>query len=147
MARGDHIRVPRMGGLYTHHGIDMGDGTIVHFAGEPLQLGMAEVRRDTLEAFAQGAPLEIVRHSGEVRPPEETVETALRHVGARGYRLWRHNCEHFATYCVTGRSESAQVKLIRKVGTALGLTAATAIVLGGALYHVTRKGRGRRMRA
>jgi hypothetical protein len=24
MARGDHVKVKRMGGLYTHHGIDVG---------------------------------------------------------------------------------------------------------------------------
>jgi hypothetical protein len=132
-----------MGGLYTHHGIDMGDGTIIHFSGEPTRLRHAEVRLDTLEDFAMGSPLEVISHEGVARSPEVIVATAREHLGERGYRLWQHNCEHFATYCVTGRAESAQVMIARKAGMALGLAAATTMVLGGALYHATR-GRGKR---
>ena len=32
MARGDHIKVRRRGLLYAHHGIDLGDGTVAHYA-------------------------------------------------------------------------------------------------------------------
>lgn len=143
MARGDHVRVRRLGGVYFHHGIDMGDGTIIHFSGEPARLRHAEVRLDTVEEFCDGAPLEIVRHEGECRPPDAIVAAAKERLGARGYRLWRHNCEHFATYCVTGRSQSAQVTFIKKAGTALGLAAATGIVLGGVVYQAARS-RGKR---
>ncbi|HRT20579.1 MAG TPA: lecithin retinol acyltransferase family protein, partial [Candidatus Hydrogenedentes bacterium] len=34
MARGDHIKVRRF--LYSHHGIDCGDGTVIHYTGSPL---------------------------------------------------------------------------------------------------------------
>ena len=45
MSAGDHILVKRMGGAYQHHGIDMGDGTVIHFSGEPFHRAEAKVRR------------------------------------------------------------------------------------------------------
>ena len=65
MARGDHIVVARDG--YTHHGIDVGDGTVVHWAlptpaagswlGALARKDQAEVRQGTLAAFAGGEAL------------------------------------------------------------------------------------------
>ena len=31
MSAADHVQVPRHHGLFMHHGIDLGDGTIVHY--------------------------------------------------------------------------------------------------------------------
>lgn len=147
MAKAEHIRVRRYGGLYTHHGIDLGDGTVVHFSGEPTRLRHAEVRRDTLADFAQGEPVEVVLHGAEIRDPDDIVATALAHVGERGYCIWRRNCEHFATYCVTGRAESAQIRFVQKVGAVASVAAATTIVLGSALWRASRGRHKRSQRA
>jgi Lecithin retinol acyltransferase len=40
MARGDHIYVHRLG--YTHHGINCGDGTVIHYTDEVGQKSNAE---------------------------------------------------------------------------------------------------------
>jgi hypothetical protein len=43
MAKADHVYVRRTG--YTHHGIDMGDGTVIHCMGAPGQKVGASFRR------------------------------------------------------------------------------------------------------
>ena len=42
--------------------------------------------------------------------PEETVERAESRLGERAYNIATNNCEHFAVWCKTGKSESSQVK-------------------------------------
>jgi len=125
MARGDHIRVARLRGLYYHHGIDMGDGTVVHFSGEPLRLAEALVTRDSIEVFSGGYPIELVDHGANAQAREDAAEVALSHLGETGYRLWDNNCEHFACFCKIGRKKSPQVR--RALRVAAG-TAATMLV-------------------
>jgi hypothetical protein len=70
MSKGDHLRVSRWFGFYYHHGIDIGDGTIVHFTGEPKRKRGAAVVRTTREKFARHGRLQVVDYSW--------VETAAR---------------------------------------------------------------------
>src|SRR5688572_11615891 len=109
MARGDHIKVRRRGGLYSHHGIDMGDGTVVHFSGEPFRRDEASICRVTMVEFLAGGRMDIVRHRGTVLANDEVVAAAEAALARQKYCLWRNNCEHFATQCKTGRRRSRQV--------------------------------------
>jgi hypothetical protein len=52
MARGDHIYVRRFGGIYVHHGIDAGDGTVIHYTSGHW-LTPRQVRRTSLDKFAK----------------------------------------------------------------------------------------------
>lgn len=130
MARGDHIKVKRMGGLYTHHGIDLGDGTVVHFDGEPLRRAKAAVKRAPIDEFLKGKPAKRVRHEGAVRADETAVREAMARLGETGYDLFRNNCEHFAHACKTGAARSRQVERAVRAGL---LAAAGIAVVGGAL--------------
>lgn len=57
MAHGDHIFVRRLGGVYSHHGIDCGDGSVIHYTGDsPLQ---SQVRETSLDVFVNGGELEV----------------------------------------------------------------------------------------
>ena len=141
MARGDHIRVARMRGLYYHHGIDMGDGTVVHFSGEPLRLAEALVTRDTMAVFSGGYPVEVVDHGDSTTAREEAADTALAHLGETGYRLWRNNCEHFASYCKTGRKRSPQVRRAVRLMAASAAAAFTAGVTIAAARQRMRSAR------
>ncbi|MEH6616887.1 MAG: lecithin retinol acyltransferase family protein [Porticoccus sp.] len=53
MARGDHIYVRRFGGMYAHHGIDAGDGTVIHYTSSHW-LSPRQVRRTAMIKFAKG---------------------------------------------------------------------------------------------
>ena len=126
MAKGDHIKVKRLRGCYKHHGIDMGDGTVVHYSGEPLHYRNARICRVTLDEFCQGVTPIVVQYAQALRTPEEVVREAEKHIGEQSYRLWRNNCEHFATYCITGQRKSRQVKRVARV--AVGLAASSAVL-------------------
>lgn len=125
MARGDHIRVNR--GLYWHHGIDMGDGTVIHAAGEPgrRKIG-AVVRRTSADEFLRGGwPLR-VRATNSL-PADEIVERARQALGRGGYSLFFNNCEHFARWCQTGEFGSRQVERAAWAGAMAGLTVRLAL--------------------
>lgn len=135
LARGDHIKVRRFGLLYAHHGIDLGDGRVVHFGEPGKDMPQAVVRVTSLEAFLKGGQAVVVAYPpGQALPPEESVRLALAEVGRRGYNLAFNNCEHFATYCKTGRKDSRQVWRA-----ALGLAAAAAVVVASVGLKLIRR--------
>ena len=129
MNRGDHIYVMRRGG-YTHHGVDCGDGTVIHFSGEPgtAKVG-ACIMRSSLGEFCQdGQPK--VREYGQRDDAGTTVERAESKLGDTGYNLVTNNCEHFATWCCTGKPASQQVRGVGSL-TAQGAVAATTVAATG----------------
>lgn len=127
MARGDHIKVRRRSGLYSHHGIDMGDGTVIHFSGEPFRRDEASICRVTLAEFLAGGRLVVVRHRCTELAPDEVAAAAEAELARQKYCLWRNNCEHFATWCKTGRRRSRQVR--RALHIAAGSAGAAVAVL------------------
>lgn len=118
MARGDRLAVERrLAGsavTYTHHGIDVGDGTVVHARpDDPDRLfGGGRVVRSTLAEFAAGSPVRVVDDPPARHPPGEIVRRALGAIGRDGYCPVVDNCEHFTTWCATGERGSRQVDLL-----------------------------------
>ncbi|NMF85958.1 lecithin retinol acyltransferase family protein [Nodosilinea sp. P-1105] len=109
MARGDQIYVMRplgtLAGVYQHHGIDCGDRSVIHYskAGQ-----VAEVARTSFEQFSWGNPVHPVHHTAAYADAV-VIERATSRLGEQQYDLFTNNCEHFANWCKTGRSESAQL--------------------------------------
>ncbi len=122
MARGDHIKVRR--GLYTHHGVDLGDGRVAHYSGlaNGLQAGPVEIV--TRRRFARGRTIHVVPHRVRL-DPDRIVERALGRLGEDRYHLLIRNCEHFVLWAVTGRAESRQVRA------AVAAAGTLALVVGG----------------
>lgn len=109
MSRGDHVYVRLRRGLarYTHHGIDCGDGTVIHYAGD--RGSVRHVERTTWAAFAVDSSVLVRRHRRALSA-DEVVAKAESRLGADGYHLVWNNCEHFATWCSTGSRGSKQVR-------------------------------------
>jgi hypothetical protein len=110
MARGDQIYVIKeflnIQGVYEHHGIDCGDGTVIHW-----RKGTDTIERTTLATFTSRSQSQVyVRSYSVCYIPDVVVQRAMSRLGERHYNLLFNNCEHFATWCKTGRSESQQVK-------------------------------------
>ncbi len=60
--------------------------------------------------FQTSSPaIEVLLHKDRSLDPVETVHRAEAHEGYGEYWLLDHNCEHFSTWCATGRWASAQV--------------------------------------
>ena len=97
---------------YRHYGVDMGDGTIVHFRGN-LRFIQADawIQRTSVREFSQCDKVYIAKEVCYCFPPDEVVCRALSMVGTDfgGYNFLSNNCEHFATWCACGRRISQQV--------------------------------------
>ena len=104
MTAADHLQVPRQHGLFNHHGIDLGDGSVAHY------LEGRQILRSPLADFSRGEPVSVVSYSEPCSPPAQTLRRALSRLGEQNYNLLFNNCEHFAHWCKTGRHRSAQVE-------------------------------------
>lgn len=93
LERGDHVYVQRVG--YTHHGIYVGGGRVVHYL---LNQGILE---DSLENFASGMNVQR-KNSIQRYSDRETVRRAYSRIGEDKYNLFHNNCEHFASWCRNG---------------------------------------------
>jgi len=126
MARGDHIFVHRLG--YTHHGIEAGDGTVIHYTGEIGRKTNAEICRTPIDEFANGCDVQ-ARIYGKCDEPDRVIERASGRLGEASYHLVFNNCEHFATWCKTGRHQSEQVTDL--TGTGVGAVSTGAAIAAG----------------
>ena len=135
MAYGDHIRVKRR--LYWHHGIDCGEGRVIHYTGEPFCREQGIVERTDLESFARGGRVEIVKYTHCVSP-EIVVRRAESRLNESCYDLLDNNCEHFARWCKTGWHESKQVRRALRVARMLGIVAGGAAMLVAKRLHKNR---------
>ena len=105
MAAADHLQVPRQHGLYQHHGIDLGDGTVAHY------LEGRAILRSPLAEFSRDQPVRVVDYpAGECSAAGVTLRRAMGRLAEQNYNLLFNNCEHFAHWCKTGRHRSAQVE-------------------------------------
>ncbi|MEM9002188.1 MAG: lecithin retinol acyltransferase family protein [Cyanobacteria bacterium P01_F01_bin.86] len=108
MALGDQVYAMRelagVSGMYEHHGIDCGDGTIIHYYKE----GTATVSRTTCATFARRGRI-FVRSQTVAFLPHIVVQRAESRLGEQRYDLLTNNCEHFATWCKTGHQLSSQL--------------------------------------
>ena len=103
MAAADHLQVPRQHGLFHHHGIDLGDGTVAHY------LEGREILRSSIDEFRQEQPITVIEHDA-ASAKGVTLRRAMSRIGEQNYNLLFNNCEHFATWCKTGRHRSGQIE-------------------------------------
>jgi lecithin:retinol acyltransferase len=102
-----HLVTPRA--LYTHHGIYIGNGRVIHYAGLARGLWRAPVEDVSLDCFARGRAIRI-RRDRRVFDRGEVVERARSRLGERSYRILTNNCEHFCAWALRGESRSWQVE-------------------------------------
>ncbi len=105
LSAADHLQAPRQHGLFLHHGIDLGDGTVAHY------LEGREILRSSLNDFSRGEAISTVAYpEGSCSPVGVTLRRAMGRIGEQRYNLLFNNCEHFAHWCKTGRHRSTQVE-------------------------------------
>ncbi|MEO1620083.1 MAG: lecithin retinol acyltransferase family protein [Cyanobacteria bacterium J06632_3] len=106
MARGDQVYVYReiVGIPYEHHGIDCGDGTIIHYS----KVGEAKIRRTSRASFARSNTI-YTKKQTTAFISDNVIKRAESRLGEQRYDFFFNNCEHFATWCKTGRNECAQI--------------------------------------
>ncbi len=115
---GAQIRAARPS--YYHHGIYIGDDTVIHF-GEgnsetDLQNADANtVHMSSLSEFLNGAFPEVRSYSFKekliLRKSSDIIAEAKKMLGSGGYNLITNNCEHFSNYCAFGVKYSKSDKV------------------------------------
>lgn len=99
----DHLFIRR--GPYTHHGIYIGDGQVIHYS--PSGTDMIEIHPVDLEEFADGHTVYCLsrNQSPLTYTPREAVDRAWERVGEENYNLIINNCEQFVRWCRCGKKE------------------------------------------
>ena len=144
---GDVLGVSR--GIYEHYAIYVGNGRVIHYAGEGSDFGgkitiheadFAEfikssssffvlsfagynpVKLQSTTKFISNSAYEWYNKKRVFYSENETVKRAYSRIGECNYNLINNNCEHFAIWCKTGISISSQVKNIAKYMVAAGIS-------------------------
>jgi hypothetical protein len=80
---------------------------------------------DDIAEFSRSGTISVRRYS-EARDVEQIIYRAMSRVGAGEYHLVFNNCEHFASWCVTGIPVSEQVELATSTTGVVGTAAVAA---------------------
>ena len=110
MAKGDHLRVWRV--FYYHNGIDVGDGTVIHFVKSKINKFDGEIGQTSIQEFASGNDVDVYSGYPSDYSPDEIVERAKSFLGLKGYNLIGFNCEHFVHLCRNNIIKCSQVSLL-----------------------------------
>ena len=105
-ALGAHLVTPRRG--FTHHGIYVGKGHVIHYGGISTDFQIRPVEEITLAEFA-GEYGWFVKYQPALFSGAEIAKRARSRVGEDSYQLVKNNCEHFCQWCRVGRAYSDQV--------------------------------------
>lgn len=108
IALGAHLVSQREG--YTHHGIYAGHGKVIHYGGFHSSTTRCPVEYVALHRFAQGRGISVRAEPAAAYSGAQIVERATSRLGEDRYRLLTNNCEHFCTWCVSGKGRSDQVR-------------------------------------
>ncbi len=107
---GSHLVTRRR--TYRHHGIYVGGGRVVHYAGLQRGLQRGPVEEVTIDQFANGRPIELLGCPCSSVESRAVVERARSRLGENDWRLLTNNCEHFCWWCVRGEARSYQVEAL-----------------------------------
>ncbi|WP_197386276.1 lecithin retinol acyltransferase family protein [Ralstonia pseudosolanacearum] len=109
---GAHLVTERKG--YEHHGIYVGNGQVIHYAGFSRRQHRGPVEKISVARFACGFAVYIKFEACPRYDGEEVTRRAGSRLGENDYRLLTNNCEHFCSWCLFGECHSAQVEACLK---------------------------------
>jgi hypothetical protein len=105
---GAHLITPWFG--FAHHGIYVGEGKVIHYGALVYDLIRRPVEEVSIEQFAGGRPVYIVKQEPTAFAVEEVLRRARSRLGEDRYRLMSNNCEHFVEWCLYDVHRSFQVE-------------------------------------
>jgi Lecithin retinol acyltransferase len=105
--QGTHLVTPRFG--YRHHGIYVGNGNVLHYAGLCEWWHIGPVEEVSIESFSSGRPVSVQLHPKAKYTGIAAVARAYSRLGEKRYSLFSNNCEHLCTWSIDGVGYSEQV--------------------------------------
>lgn len=97
-------------GIYTHHGIYVGNREVIHYEGLADGIQSGPVIISSVESFARARGYSIRDYEDRVYSDLEVIERARSRLGENDYNVLFNNCEHFCVWCITGEHVSEQVE-------------------------------------
>lgn len=156
MRAGDLVEFHR--GLYTHWGVAIGDGKIMHLSGDDddglgasvnghfgsvsgsiftisgVDFQKAKVKCDDFWDVARESKADVNNSKDQYIRPDAThviVKRALSKMGQLGYNMLWSNCEHFASWCRYGMAWSEQVdKFMRIIDRGKSMVTSAMMLIG-----------------
>lgn len=140
---GSHLVTPRTG--YSHHGIYVGNGRVIHYSGLADGMNTGPVEEVTLSTFTSGKGYSIKKHEKPKFSAAEIAARARSRIGEDLYCVFSNNCEHFCEWCINNDHDSTQVTNGTAVAgstgaTAAGLAARGVVAAGGAVVGLSGPG-------
>jgi len=132
-------------GLYTHHGVGIGDGLVIHYSGLADGLDSGPICKIDLDTFSGGSAIHTKAHPNRKYTVEKAVERAISRLGENAYCIWGNNCEHFVEWCIEGTHSSNQIDSVVVVATggssaAAGAGAVSVVSSAGAVAGLSGSG-------
>ena len=119
--KGQHLVINKAAGSYTHHGLGLGDGRVIHYSGLANDFsGDGVIEELSLDEFAKGKEIIIKPHAKRIFNTEDASFRASLRLGEAQYHVLHNNCEHLVEWCINGMHFSQQShlgKLIYSTGT------------------------------
>jgi hypothetical protein len=139
---GAHLVTPRT--IYSHHGIYVGDGQVVHYSGLASGLESGPVEVTTLEDFCAANDVNVITYKNSYSA-DEIVRRAMSRVDESSYGVFNNNCEHFCLWCITGSHTSSQVDTATTisgptVGSMAGFAARGVVAASGSVVGLSGAG-------
>ena len=106
-----HLITEQVG--YSHHGIYVGDGYVMHYSGMSRWWCAGPVQEVSLTDFSGGRAIWVRPHLNPRFDAQEVIRRARSRLGEDCYRILSNNCEHFCEWCLQGKSRSRQVETLR----------------------------------
>ncbi len=122
--------------VYTHHGIYIGDGNVIHYAGksdDPDADGK-KIQVVSLERFSLEGQYWVVDHKRSAFSAEQRIVRARTRLGEDGYSVFANNCEHYCNWVVDDDHLSQQVNVGALIASAAG--GGVGAVVGGVILPV-----------
>lgn len=139
---GAHLVTPRT--VYSHHGIYIGDGKVIHYSGLASGIESGPVEITNLEDFCSGNDVNVKTYKDSYSA-ETIVGRAMSRVGESSYSVFNNNCEHFCLWCITGSHTSIQVDTVTTVsgpsiGSMAGFAARGVVAASGSVVGLSGAG-------
>jgi len=107
--KGQHLVIKKAAGSYTHHGLGLGNGRVIHYSGLADDLsGSGMVEELDLEDFSKGKEIVIKTHVGREFDLDDAILRATLRLGEAQYHVLHNNCEHLVEWCINGKHFSQQ---------------------------------------
>jgi hypothetical protein len=119
LKKGDHVYITRKCGIYHHDCIYLGNRRVVHINGDMSNIAEVKAKEDKWENFVgyydDGSvswfgTIYVIVYRLTIRNPDEICEVAQKLASkayAKGdYNFVLKNCQHFASFCCTGKEIS-----------------------------------------